>query len=98
MRREQLQIAATDREHFFASNTALCRDGSRPVDTGYEPSTRSGKGDARCRLLVLTNIGSAELPGAAMIYTDRIASLQVRGLPIEVVAIMIAGSACRTST
>lgn len=42
-------------------------------------------------LLVLTNIGSAGLPGAAVIYANWIASLQVLGLPIEVVPLMIAG-------
>ena len=42
-------------------------------------------------LLVLTNIGSAGLPGAAVIYANWIAALQVLGLPIEVVPLMIAG-------
>jgi len=42
-------------------------------------------------LLVLTNIGSAGLPGAAVIYANWIASLQILGLPIEVVPLMIAG-------
>ncbi|MBA2934323.1 cation:dicarboxylase symporter family transporter [Sphingomonas sp. CGMCC 1.13654] len=42
-------------------------------------------------LLVLTNIGSAGLPGAAVIYANWIASLQVLDLPIEVVPLMIAG-------
>ena len=42
-------------------------------------------------LLVLTNIGSAGLPGAAVISVNWVASLQVLGLPIEVVPLMIAG-------
>jgi proton glutamate symport protein len=42
-------------------------------------------------LLVLTNIGSAGLPGAAVIYANWIASLQVLGLPTELIPLMIAG-------
>ena len=42
-------------------------------------------------LLILTNMGSAGLPGAAVIYANWIAALQVLGLPIEVIPLMIAG-------
>jgi Na+/H+-dicarboxylate symporter len=42
-------------------------------------------------LMILTNMGSAGLPGAAVIYANWIAALQVLGLPMEVIPLMIAG-------
>ena len=44
-------------------------------------------------ILVITNLGVAGLPGAAVIYVSWSAGLQVLGLPLEIIPLMIAANA-----